>query len=57
MADFWLALENCNLNDMGYTRAKFIWSSCQSDGDFIKERLDRVVGNTEWRALFLDVEV
>jgi hypothetical protein len=57
MNEFRVALEVCNLSDMGYRGAKFTWNNRQHNEDFIKERLDRVVGNKEWMGLFSDVMV
>jgi hypothetical protein len=57
MEDFRLALEYCSLSDMGYKGAKFTWNNKQSDGGFIKERLDRVLGNNRWREICSDVGV
>lgn len=51
MAEFRSALETCNLSDLGYKGAKFTWNNRQNDGSFIKERLDRVLSNNEWRGL------
>ena len=42
---------------MGYKGPKFTWSNCREGGEFIKERLDRVVANKDWCALFEKAEV
>ena len=51
------ALEKCNLSDLGYSGAKFTWTNCQPDGNFIKVRLDRAVANTQWCGMFKDASV
>jgi hypothetical protein len=51
MTAFRQALESCDLFDLGYRGPKFTWCSFWNDGDFIKERLDRGVANSEWRGL------
>ena len=51
------ALEKCNLSDLGYSRAKFTWTNCQPDGNFIKVRLDWVVANTQWCSMFKEASV
>jgi hypothetical protein len=55
MDEFCSALELCSLYDMGYNEAKYTWTNCQSNGDFIKERFDRVVGNNKLRGIFPDM--
>ena len=51
------ALEKCNLSDLGYSGAKFTWTNCQPDGNFIKVRLDRAVANTQWCSMFKEASV
>jgi hypothetical protein len=50
-------LETCNLHDLGYRGAKYTWTNCRYGGGFIKERIDRVVANTEWSAIYREVVV
>jgi hypothetical protein len=57
MSVFKQVLEECNFSDMGHKGAKFTWNNGQSDEGYIKERLDRVVRNNEWRGLFSEVTV
>ncbi|CAN1147662.1 Transposon TX1 uncharacterized 149 kDa protein [Linum perenne] len=40
---------NNGLMDMGFIGHKFTWSNCQEGEDNIKERIDRVLCNLEWR--------
>jgi hypothetical protein len=52
------ALEDCGLEDLGYTCDLFTWRNYHHNVDcYIRERLDRAVANTEWRNLFLGYEV
>jgi hypothetical protein len=57
MREFQLTLEICDFSDLGYIGSKFTWSNCKEDHEFIKERLDRGVANTNWRELFPEVEI
>jgi ribonuclease HI len=57
MKEFQMALEQCELFDMGYRGPKFTWSNCQESQTFIKERLDRGVANHDWYELYPDAEV
>ena len=57
MRDFQLALEDCDLVDLGYRGLKYTWSNCREGYEFTKERLDRGVANSEWRDLFSKAEV
>jgi hypothetical protein len=52
MEIFWAALEQCNLSDLGYKGAKFTWTNCQPEGNFVKVRLDRAVANPQWWCMF-----
>ena len=56
MDQFRAALEACNLQDLGFTGARFIWNG-KHDESFVKEWLDRVVANMEWRAIFCEINV
>jgi hypothetical protein len=52
------ALEECGVEDLGYEGDMFTWRNNQfTGGSFIRERLDRAVANTEWRALFPEAQV
>jgi hypothetical protein len=57
MQSFRDVLESCNLHDLGYDGAKFTWTNCRYDGEFIKERLDRAVANSYWSTIFREVSV
>lgn len=50
--DFENFIDEANLIDLGYKGPKFTWSNRQMDGDHIKERLDRALGNLTWRELY-----
>lgn len=41
------ALVDCNLEDLGFVGSRFTWSN-----KFTKERLDRGLSSSGWRALF-----
>jgi hypothetical protein len=45
------------LSDLGFKGSKYTWTNCQRDGDFIKERLDRVVANAAWCDMHRSIEV
>lgn len=50
-------LEKTRLIDLGYEGCLFTWSNKHMDYSFTKERLDRFVGNQEWREMFPKVKV
>jgi exonuclease III len=57
MRRFQLALEECELSDMGFRGPKYTWSNCRESWDYIKERLDRGLANTAWCDLFPSAEI
>lgn len=57
MIQFREALDDCNLNDLGYIGSKYTWNNRREDDGFIKERLDRATANTRWCNLFKNFEV
>ncbi|XP_059446456.1 2-oxoglutarate-dependent dioxygenase 19-like [Corylus avellana] len=57
MRDFQLALEYCDLSDLGYRGPKFTWINCREDQAFIKECLDRGFANPSWREFFPETEI
>lgn len=44
----------CNMLDLGFTGPLFTWNNERHGTGLIKERLDRVWGNANWKALFPD---
>ena len=52
MEEFSLALESCRLADMGFRGYPFTWNNKRPEDANIKERLDQVVANSEWRERF-----
>jgi len=53
MQKFRLALEDCDLHDLGFIGDPFTWRNNHNlAARFIKERLDRAVANSAWRCLF-----
>lgn len=57
MVDFQEALEDCQLCDLGFKGPKFTWNNGRDGAAFMKERLDRVVANSEWRSMFDAMDV
>ncbi|XP_059445337.1 uncharacterized protein LOC132177129 [Corylus avellana] len=57
MADFWSALEVCNLWDLGFIGPRFTWSNRRTDGVLTQVRLDRAVANSKWCQRFEEAEV
>jgi hypothetical protein len=45
-------LNNCALQDLGYTGEIFTWTNRQEENQHIKARLDRFLANDEWMASF-----
>lgn len=55
---FKMALERCELHDLGFTGDVFTWCNKQLNGDtHVRERLDRAMANVEWRGKFPTVLV
>jgi hypothetical protein len=52
MEEFNLALEDCNLHDMGFSGSRFTWSNKRRDFWFTKERLDRAVATVDFATKF-----
>jgi exonuclease III len=57
MDQFRNALGNCQLTDLGFIGSKYTWTNCRSDENFVKERLDRAVANSEWRGIYWEASV
>lgn len=58
MERFRNALADCNLDDLGFMGDIFTWRNHHHRAEgYIKERLNRAVGNVEWRRLFPLVRV
>lgn len=51
-----MALEDCDLSDLGSSWPIYTWCNNRSDGNFTQDRLDRAVANREWCARFRFVE-
>ncbi|GKV30099.1 hypothetical protein SLEP1_g38957 [Rubroshorea leprosula] len=45
-------MNGCNMMDLGFTGGRFTWVNMQFNGHIIRECLDRVWGNLEWRISF-----
>jgi hypothetical protein len=52
MEIFRTTLGQCNLSDLGYKGAKFTWTNCQPDSNFVKVRLDCAVANSQRCCMF-----
>jgi hypothetical protein len=58
MVKFREALEDCGLHDLGFVGDAFTWRNHHHNAtSYTKERLDRAVANSEWRARFPLVRV
>ncbi|GMJ06056.1 hypothetical protein HRI_004274800 [Hibiscus trionum] len=57
MSSFRAALEDCNLEDIGYKGQWFTWEWGRLSSNNIRERLDRGVANPAWLALFPDYQL
>ena len=58
MHKFRLALEDCDLQDLGFFGDPFTWrNNHHVAASFTKERLDRAVANSSWRYTFPMVRV
>ncbi|XP_041025435.1 uncharacterized protein LOC121265832 [Juglans microcarpa x Juglans regia] len=52
MEAFRLAMEECELSDLGYMGDRFTWRNNREGQQFTKERLDRGLANSRWQDLF-----
>ncbi|KAL5798041.1 hypothetical protein ACOSQ2_002861 [Xanthoceras sorbifolium] len=50
--NFHEVLDSCDLGDLGCSGDRFTWCNGRKGVGFVKERLDRFVGNLAWRLLF-----
>ncbi|KAK3188706.1 hypothetical protein Dsin_028267 [Dipteronia sinensis] len=57
LAGFREALDDCGLDDLGYTGPQFTLCNKREGETFIQERLDRCVGNLDWQTAFPDFQV
>jgi hypothetical protein len=57
MEAFKNTLEFCALHELGYWGPKFTWCNYREGNNFIKEKLDRVVANSDWFTKFPMAEV
>jgi len=48
MEDFWVALEECELANLGFTGHKFTWTNRQLGLAYTKQQLDRDMTNRVW---------
>jgi hypothetical protein len=52
MGDFQKALEDCGLQDLGFSGPRFTWCNERSGEEFSCECLDRAVANHSWTRLY-----
>ncbi|KAK2647698.1 hypothetical protein Ddye_015187 [Dipteronia dyeriana] len=57
VSDFREAVEDYNLEDMGFTGPKFTWSNKREGASSIAERLDRGLCNDQWKGMFPNYRV
>ncbi|KAA3490345.1 reverse transcriptase [Gossypium australe] len=57
MIEFRMALEDCNLNDLGYVGRWFTWERGKFATSNIRERLDRGIATFDWIQLFSNYKV
>jgi endonuclease/exonuclease/phosphatase family metal-dependent hydrolase len=57
MDQFRGALENCNLRDLGFIGARYTWNNGRHDENFVSERLDWALANSQWKAIYHVVNV
>lgn len=47
-------IDHCNFIDLGFSGPMFTWNNGRHGRGLIKERLDRVISNGNWRAIYPD---
>ena len=57
MEEFLYALEDAQLNDLGFKGPKFTWNNGRPERDHTIERLDKAVANLEWFDMWRDASV
>lgn len=57
MASFRKVLNVCDLSCLDYKGPRYTWCNNRKDGNFTKERLDGVVVNKNWFAIYPNVDV
>lgn len=55
VANFKEAVNDCNLEDLGYRGYPFTWSNRRFGPHFVEERLDRFLGSKDWRSSSFDL--
>lgn len=54
---FKIWVEECELQDLGFTGNFFTWEQGRGTANWMQERLDRGLANNSWRNLFPDAEL
>ena len=57
MRAFWEVIEDCDLQDLGFSGLPFTWDNKQDGVENVKDPLDRALGNEALRQLFEVVRV
>lgn len=50
-------VEQCGLQDLGFSGNMFTWERCRGTNQWIQERLGRGLANIEWKRLFPDAKI
>lgn len=57
MDAFQEVIDNCGLQDLGYSGSCFTWQRGKQRSTLVRERLDRVLATTSWCSLFPEASV
>ncbi|KAK3222272.1 hypothetical protein Dsin_009297 [Dipteronia sinensis] len=57
MEAFREVINDCDLDDLGYSGPAFTWCNKRGDGEMVQERLDRGLCNYQWKEIFKDTTV
>lgn len=50
-------VEECELSDLGFKVSKYTWCNNKEGMEFTKDRLDSVLGNSDWHSLYDLVDI
>nr|DAD30362.1 TPA_asm: hypothetical protein HUJ06_009213 [Nelumbo nucifera] len=51
-SEFQRVIDNCSLIDMGFSGNRYTWTNKRVGLANVRERLDRMLANGEWRMMF-----
>jgi endonuclease/exonuclease/phosphatase family metal-dependent hydrolase len=57
MREFHKVVEQCQLQDLGFSGPRFTWHNGREEDGFTQERPDRAFGNMEWYEIFTKAHV